>query len=153
MFSSALDIGIMDISTCEPVENIMVEIWHCNSTGSYSYFTTSSLDAPSGGGGGGGGGMGNGSAPSGVALSGSGAAPSALPSSTNSSTISKRAQDDDSNDDGTFLRGGYPTNANGLVEFEVSLNLASDPGKIVTPSSSHRLLGQDTTLEEPFTST
>jgi len=97
--------------------------------------------------------MGNGSAPSGVALSGSGAAPSALPSSTNSSTISKRAQDDDSNDDGTFLRGGYPTNANGLVEFEVSLNLASDPGKIVTPSSSHRLLGQDTTLEEPFTST
>lgn len=142
----------MDISTCEPVENIMVEIWHCNSTGSYSYFTTSSLDTPSGGGGGGGG-MGNGSAPSGVAPSGSGTAPTALPSSTNSSTISRRAQDDDSNDDGTFLRGGYPTNSNGLVEFEVSLNSASDSEQILTCSSPHRLLGQDTTLAEPFTFT
>ncbi|GAA5894783.1 intradiol ring-cleavage dioxygenase [Sporobolomyces salmoneus] len=93
-----LDIGLMDISTCEPIENIMVEIWHCNSTGSYSYFTTASLDQP-GGGGGGGGGMGGSASP-----------PTA-------SSLSKRAQDDDSNDDGTFLRGGYPTNSNGVVEF------------------------------------
>ncbi|GAA5966040.1 hypothetical protein JCM3765_006548 [Sporobolomyces pararoseus] len=108
-----LDIGLMDISTCEPIENMMVEIWHCNSTGSYSYFTTATLDQP--GGGAGGGGMGNGSAPSGMGMAPSGSA-SAAPSST--SSLSKRAQEDDSNDDGTFLRGGYPTNSNGLVEFE-----------------------------------
>lgn len=72
------------------------------------------------------GGGGNGSAPSGMGMA-SGAAPSgfapsgsasALPStsSSTSSTLAKRTVDDD----GTWLRGGYPTNANGLVEFEVS---------------------------------
>lgn len=33
-----LDIGVMDTTTCEPMENVLVDLWHCNSTGSYSSF-------------------------------------------------------------------------------------------------------------------
>jgi len=64
--------------------------------------------------------MGSGAAPSGMAPSGSASA-----AASTSTSLSKRAQDDDSNDDGTFLRGGYPTNSNGLVEFEVSIHFLS----------------------------
>ncbi|SPO00601.1 related to extracellular dioxygenase [Cephalotrichum gorgonifer] len=32
----ALDTQIIDIDTCEPVPNLYIEIWHCNSTGVYS---------------------------------------------------------------------------------------------------------------------
>ncbi|GAA5873288.1 hypothetical protein JCM16303_001082 [Sporobolomyces ruberrimus] len=117
-----LDIGLIDISTCKPIENMMVEIWHCNSTGSYSYFSTATLGQPGGDGGIGGG---NGSAPSGSMAMGSGVPLSGSPPSSTasatlaaSSSLAKRAQDEDSDDDGTFLRGGYPTNSNGLVEFE-----------------------------------
>ncbi|KAI4592184.1 hypothetical protein KJ359_011422 [Pestalotiopsis sp. 9143b] len=34
-----LDIGVLDVETCEPLENVLVDIWHCNATGSYSSFT------------------------------------------------------------------------------------------------------------------
>ncbi|PYI07975.1 aromatic compound dioxygenase [Aspergillus sclerotiicarbonarius CBS 121057] len=34
-----IDIGLMDIHTCEPLENALVDIWHCNASGSYSSFT------------------------------------------------------------------------------------------------------------------
>ncbi|KAL4802187.1 Intradiol ring-cleavage dioxygenase [Aspergillus unguis] len=34
-----LDIGVMDMATCEPLEGVMVDLWHCNATGSYSSFT------------------------------------------------------------------------------------------------------------------
>ncbi|KAB5595443.1 Dioxygenase [Ceratobasidium theobromae] len=37
-----LDIGIMDTRTCTPLPNALVELWHCNSTGAYGGFTTSS---------------------------------------------------------------------------------------------------------------
>ncbi|GAA6014168.1 hypothetical protein JCM10207_006120 [Rhodosporidiobolus poonsookiae] len=110
-----LDIGLIDINTCEPLTNNLIEVWHANATGSYSYFTTDSMDAPSGGMGGGGG---NGTMPSGgmggmsgAAPSGTGAAPSAA-----ASGLTKRS-DTDPYDDGTFLRGGYPTNDDGVVEF------------------------------------
>ncbi|GAA6062291.1 hypothetical protein JCM10212_004379 [Sporobolomyces blumeae] len=123
----ALDIGLIDIATCTPLENVMVEIWHANVTGSYSYFAGESLDQPGGGSADGGMGGGNGTMPSGgAAMSGgampsgmapSGAASAAMPSSSSSSTIAKRTVGDGS-DDGSFFRGGYPTNANGLVEFQ-----------------------------------
>lgn len=32
----ALDIQVLDVNTCEPVPNVYMEIWHCNSTGVYS---------------------------------------------------------------------------------------------------------------------
>lgn len=34
-----LDIGVLDVETCEPLTDVLVDIWHCNSTGSYSSFT------------------------------------------------------------------------------------------------------------------
>lgn len=30
-----LDIGVLNVDTCEPMENVLVDLWHCNSTGSY----------------------------------------------------------------------------------------------------------------------
>ncbi|KAJ4415360.1 hypothetical protein N0V85_002744 [Neurospora sp. IMI 360204] len=32
----ALDLQVYDVETCEPVPNVYLEIWHCNSTGVYS---------------------------------------------------------------------------------------------------------------------
>lgn len=28
-----LDVGVLDMETCEPLENVMVNFWHCNATG------------------------------------------------------------------------------------------------------------------------
>lgn len=28
-----MDFGIIDVSTCEPVSNVLVDIWHANTTG------------------------------------------------------------------------------------------------------------------------
>lgn len=34
-----LDIGVIDIETCEPLPHVALTIWNCNATGSYSSFT------------------------------------------------------------------------------------------------------------------
>jgi protocatechuate 3,4-dioxygenase beta subunit len=34
------------MATCEPLENALVDFWHCNGTGSYSSFTQRSADTP-----------------------------------------------------------------------------------------------------------
>ncbi|KAJ5518865.1 Intradiol ring-cleavage dioxygenase core [Penicillium expansum] len=34
-----LDIGVLDMTTCKPLKDVMVDLWHCNATGSYSSFT------------------------------------------------------------------------------------------------------------------
>ncbi|KAH7150312.1 GPI anchored dioxygenase-like protein [Dactylonectria estremocensis] len=34
-----LDVGVLDMATCEPLPNALVAFWHCNATGSYSSFT------------------------------------------------------------------------------------------------------------------
>lgn len=31
-----MDIGIIDVETCEPVENALVDLWHANATGYYA---------------------------------------------------------------------------------------------------------------------
>lgn len=31
-----LDLQFVDINTCEPVTDLLVDIWHCNATGVYS---------------------------------------------------------------------------------------------------------------------
>lgn len=36
----ALDIQVLDIDTCEPVSNVYLDFWHCNSTGVYSGVNT-----------------------------------------------------------------------------------------------------------------
>ncbi|KAG8727754.1 hypothetical protein FRC10_005671, partial [Ceratobasidium sp. 414] len=52
-----LDIGVMDVTTCTPLDQALVEIWHCNtegflsqSTGHYSGFESNSMSSPSGNG-------------------------------------------------------------------------------------------------------
>ncbi|OJJ52459.1 hypothetical protein ASPSYDRAFT_95556 [Aspergillus sydowii CBS 593.65] len=35
----SLEIGVIDVDTCEPLTDVLVDIWHCNATGSYSSFT------------------------------------------------------------------------------------------------------------------
>ncbi|KAI9732292.1 MAG: hypothetical protein M1834_001498 [Cirrosporium novae-zelandiae] len=41
-----LDIGVLDIDTCEPLPNVLVDLWHCNATGSYSSFDALSPNTP-----------------------------------------------------------------------------------------------------------
>ncbi|KAH7317963.1 Intradiol ring-cleavage dioxygenase [Rhexocercosporidium sp. MPI-PUGE-AT-0058] len=41
-----LDVGVLDMTTCEPLQNVLVDFWHCNATGSYSSFTKLSPDPP-----------------------------------------------------------------------------------------------------------
>ncbi|KAG9229792.1 dioxygenase [Amylocarpus encephaloides] len=33
-----LDVGVLDMATCGPLANALVDFWHCNGTGSYSSF-------------------------------------------------------------------------------------------------------------------
>ncbi|KAJ5476726.1 hypothetical protein N7475_002455 [Penicillium sp. IBT 31633x] len=42
----SLEIGVIDIDTCEPLGEVLVDIWHCNATGSYSSFTGLSPNTP-----------------------------------------------------------------------------------------------------------
>jgi protocatechuate 3,4-dioxygenase beta subunit len=47
-----LDIGVLDITTCEPAKNAFVEIWACNAQGVYSGFVNApALPPPPPGGG------------------------------------------------------------------------------------------------------
>lgn len=41
-----LDIGVLDMATCEPLEDVLVDLWHCNATGSYSSFEGLSPNIP-----------------------------------------------------------------------------------------------------------
>lgn len=41
-----LDVGVIDMATCEPLDNALVDFWHCNGTGSYSSFTGLSPNTP-----------------------------------------------------------------------------------------------------------
>ncbi|KAI1358541.1 Intradiol ring-cleavage dioxygenase [Xylaria arbuscula] len=41
-----MDIGVLDVNTCEPLPNVLVNLWHCNATGSYSSFTGLSPNTP-----------------------------------------------------------------------------------------------------------
>ncbi|EUC54366.1 protocatechuate 3,4-dioxygenase beta subunit, putative [Rhizoctonia solani AG-3 Rhs1AP] len=99
-----LDIGVIDIRTCQPLPKALVEIWACNSTGYYSSFTK---------------------APPAIAKS--------FPLSTDplftniatrSAIIEKERyppigkKTDEASPISTWLRGAYPTNDHGLVEFK-----------------------------------
>ncbi|RAK98310.1 intradiol ring-cleavage dioxygenase [Aspergillus ibericus CBS 121593] len=41
-----LDVGVLDMATCEPLPNALLDFWHCNATGSYSSFTHLSPNTP-----------------------------------------------------------------------------------------------------------
>ncbi|EIM82009.1 aromatic compound dioxygenase [Stereum hirsutum FP-91666 SS1] len=74
-----LEVGVLDVNTCEPLANAYVDVWHCNSTGYYSKFT--------------------------------GVDPNI------DHFCDTCDWDLDQTDNLTFLRGIYPTDDNGVVEF------------------------------------
>ena len=85
-----LDIGVIDVNTCEPLPNVLIDLWHCNATGSYSSYTGRDPNTPF------------------------------------EQLLSEIGIDDPSNysdfrflhtDDTTFLRGMWPTDANGATSF------------------------------------
>ncbi|TGO69159.1 hypothetical protein BOTNAR_0014g00100 [Botryotinia narcissicola] len=41
-----LDVGVIDMATCEPLPNALVAFWHCNGTGSYSSFVGRDANIP-----------------------------------------------------------------------------------------------------------
>ena len=47
-----LGVRVRDADSCEPIENAVVDIWHCDATGLYSGFESASQGGPPGGGGG-----------------------------------------------------------------------------------------------------
>lgn len=84
-----LDVGVLDMATCEPLEGVMVNFWHCNATGSYSSFTqlspnTKFVD---------------------------------LLQELNISDYNIGVTDLHT-DDTTFLRGMWPTDSNGMMEMQ-----------------------------------
>lgn len=84
-----LDVGVLDMATCEPLPNALVSFWHCNATGSYSSFTH-------------------------------------LSPNTKFETLLQEMNITDfaigvtdlHTDDSTFLRGMWPTDADGLMEMK-----------------------------------
>ncbi|CAE6522680.1 unnamed protein product [Rhizoctonia solani] len=106
-----LDIGVIDTTTCQPLEDAFVEIWSCNATGSYAGFTQVSLGPPP-----------NGTAPP----------PTGTASETGTVTATTSFEvptggpggpggpppSQGMSDQLTFLRGGVPTNENGILEFK-----------------------------------
>ena len=49
-----LQITLVDATTCKPIQNASVDIWHCDAEGTYSGFGSAGNGAPGGGGPGGG---------------------------------------------------------------------------------------------------
>ncbi|KUJ19056.1 protocatechuate 3 [Mollisia scopiformis] len=82
-----LDIGVLDTNTCEPLEGVLVDLWHCNATGSYSSFEALDPNTPF----------------------------AELLESLNK-TIGPDLDLHTGNS--TFLRGMWPTDANGMMEMK-----------------------------------
>ncbi|KAJ5923555.1 Intradiol ring-cleavage dioxygenase core [Penicillium verhagenii] len=84
-----LDVGVLDMNTCEPLEGVLVDFWHCNATGSYSSFT---------------------------GLSPNTAFPTLL--NELNVTEFDIGTTDLHTDDTTWLRGMWPTDRNGMMEMK-----------------------------------
>jgi protocatechuate 3,4-dioxygenase beta subunit len=80
-----LDIGVLDTNTCEPLEGVLVDLWHCNSTGSYSSFEALSPNTP-------------------------------FAELLQELNITDVMHADLHTGNSTFLRGMWPTDANGMME-------------------------------------
>ncbi|KAJ5093149.1 aromatic compound dioxygenase [Penicillium angulare] len=84
-----LDIGVLDMATCEPLPNVLLDFWHCNATGSYSSFTGLSPNTDF----------------------------ETLLSDMNITDFEIGATDLHT-DDTTWLRGMWPTNEHGMMEMK-----------------------------------
>ncbi|CAO1613243.1 unnamed protein product [Parajaminaea phylloscopi] len=86
-----LDIGLVNIKTCEPFPNVMIDIWHANAMGTYSGFTKAKpygfVNAPP------------------------------VVETRNGSRGLLGALTTERSDNTTFLRGLWPTDDNGVAEF------------------------------------
>lgn len=112
-----LDIGVIDTSTCQPLPDALVEIWHCNATGQYSGFSTTNAGSTGGTGGGMSMSLDQSMTASGTdggpAASASGSAGAPGAGGDGAGGVQSSSMTDSYN----FLRGGWPTNANGIVTF------------------------------------
>ncbi|CAL3964915.1 unnamed protein product [Diplocarpon coronariae] len=88
-----LDIGVIDIATCKPVENALVDVWHANATGSYSSFSRYSPDLTI----------------------------EEMIASLNLTYNYTMGITDIHTDDETFLRGLWPTDSDGIIEMKTIL--------------------------------
>ncbi|GAT30076.1 hypothetical protein RIB2604_03300480 [Aspergillus luchuensis] len=86
-----LDIGVLNMATCEPLEDVLIDIWHCNATGSYSSFTHLSPNTPF---------------------------PEILKQEGINESDFKMGVTDLHTDDTTFLRGMWPTDKHGMMEMK-----------------------------------
>ncbi|KZM27470.1 uncharacterized protein EKO05_0007595 [Ascochyta rabiei] len=80
-----LDIGVLDTNTCEPAPDVLLDLWHCNATGSYSSFESLSPNIP-------------------------------FLELLKDRNITNITDLDLHTDDSTWLRGMWPTDANGVSE-------------------------------------
>lgn len=110
-----MDIGVLDVNTCEPLGNAFVEIWHANATGVYSGYSATLGGGPGGGAPPSGSGSASGAPPS-TASSSDSAVPSAIPSGGpgggGGGGFGSAAYERNE----TFCRGGYTTSDAGVVE-------------------------------------
>ncbi|KAG2414752.1 hypothetical protein HFD88_003944 [Aspergillus terreus] len=86
-----LDIGVLNMATCEPLEDVLINMWHCNATGSYSSFTGLSPDTPF---------------------------PELLEQLHINESDFQVGVTDLHTDKTTFLRGMWPTDKNGIMEMK-----------------------------------
>jgi len=93
-----LDIGVLDTTTCKPLENVLIELWSANATGVYSSY--GSLDGPPG--------RGPPGPPPGSPHRGPPEGPGRDRGGPRKSPPLLRNE--------TFLRGGWYTDRNGIVE-------------------------------------
>ncbi|KAG8821664.1 hypothetical protein FRC17_009756 [Serendipita sp. 399] len=151
-----LDIGVIDIQTCQPAEDVFVEIWSCSPRGEYSAFGSGgTTNSTTGGGGGGGGGNSTAVPPSG---SGGGGGP---PSQTMSGPLPSGSGQPGGGGGGpgggggggsgskanskNFLRGGLPVEANGLVEMTGQIFFDEAINALVLAQEAYSGTGQSRT--------
>jgi protocatechuate 3,4-dioxygenase beta subunit len=102
-----LGVRVRDAESCEPIENAIVDVWHCDALGIYSGFESSSE-----GSGGAGGAPPGGAPPRGAPPSGE--APPAGGQQPGDAGVGGSSRSDDE----TYLRGAQATNSDGIAEFK-----------------------------------
>ncbi|KAI1358114.1 Intradiol ring-cleavage dioxygenase [Xylaria arbuscula] len=88
-----MDIGVIDVNTCEPLPDVLINLWHCNATGSYSSFTGLSPNTPF---------------------------PQLLEQLGIDIDEFVIGETDLHTDNTTFLRGMWPSNADGILEMKTT---------------------------------
>lgn len=120
-----MDIGVIDVKTCEPLVGVLTDIWHANSTGHYAGHPEQE-----------------------EALKWEGP----KHEGPRKGLLSKYPR---TKPDETFLRGAWPTNKNGVAQFSCGSSslLQALRGYQADSLSNAQLFFPDTTLDVPLTFT